>query len=441
MNRGRGARIAASLCIITVAFGPSAAQAASAEPPADTRDGQAKAASTEDPSVRSLVEDYGLSAAQARAQMEAQVAAGRAEAQLPQRLAEVYSGREIHHERGGHVVVGLTDGAQAESIRQHFARFGVGGVEVRRFTHTQAQLERKVREADALLKAGRAAGGEASVEVGRRTLGKITVRVARHDTYGARAQLSGSEGAILATAAASPGLYEVVEVDRIAASAEEVCDFTSDIECDPPLRGSVRITGPGICSAGFNAVSRSDGKPYVLTAGHCDTGSGNWSTQFANESSHVIGPFHNSQNDTVTDVGILRVNNPAPAPAGWSFGWPLITVDPTGGEAAQENYVIGDVLNPGLRDRVCATLGNSARTDCGTVEDLSVTGGGTAGLFQVSALCTEGGDSGSPYFALHVAYGIHSAGDGVSGTTGCQYGRAEHAIEAQNEMNVNIIRA
>lgn len=200
----------------------------------------------------------------------------------------------------------------------------------------------------------------------------------------------------------------------------------------------MRITGGGlICTAGFIARSRSDNKPYVLTAGHCDDTSANWSTQFADESAHVIGPFHNSDYSSTIDAGIIRVNNPS----GWSFGWPLVTVDPTGGQTENENYVIERTFRAGLHDRVCATLGNSARTDCGEVTDTYVGEGYPTGLFQVSGLCTEGGDSGSPYFAYNAAHGIHSVGDGVSGISGCRWGRAEHATEAAQAMNVYIVTA
>jgi len=256
----------------------------------------------------------------------------------------------------------------------------------------------------------------------------VTVRVAP-------GELNDAEAEVVSEARASPDVYSVIGVDQITDSQEEACDFSGDIECDPPLRGSVRITGAGVCTAGFNVESRDDAKPYVLTAGHCDGGSQTWYTQFADESSHAIGPFHNSQNDDATDAGILRVNNPS----GWQFGRPWITVDPTGGEPERTAYIISDVQYPNLGDRVCATLGNSARTDCGSVTDTNVRGGGTDGLFEVSNLCTNGGDSGSPYFSYGVAYGIHSSGDGVGGTTGCEFGRAEHAREASSRMNVFII--
>ncbi len=132
----------------------------------------------------------------------------------------------------------------------------------------------------------------------------MTVRVAP-------GELNDAEAEVVSEARASPDVYSVIGVDQITDSQEEACDFSGDIECDPPLRGSVRITGAGVCTAGFNVESRDDAKPYVLTAGHCDGGSQTWYTQFADESSHAIGPFHNSQNDDATDAGILRVNNPS----------------------------------------------------------------------------------------------------------------------------------
>lgn len=385
----------------------------------------------EDPSVLSLVEDYGTTVEQARSQMEAQVAAGRAERDLPPELLEVYSGRQIFHDRGGKVVIGLTDEARVSAVREHFARYGVGDLDHKVVAAKQKQIDDMIESTTGRLSASRSAGSAPLVEVGNSELGMVTVRVAS-------GALNDAEAEVVRTATAAPDRYKVIRVERIPVSEEEACDFTGNIECDPPLRGSVWMTGGGrVCTAGFNTRSNSDNKPYVLTAGHCRNSS-TWSTQFEDESVHNIGPFHNAQNDAETDAGIIRVNNPS----GWQFGWPLVTVDPTGGEGpANEAYVINLVLNPGLGDRVCATLGNSARTDCGTVTDTSVTGGGTDGLFQVSDLCTEGGDSGSPYFASHVAYGIHSAGDGVSGTTGCQFGRAEHAIEASSRMNVHILEA
>lgn len=348
--------------------------------------------------------------------------------EMPTHLLGVFSGRQILHDRGGHVVVGLTDPARSENMRQHYATAGVHDIEMRFFAATQAQIVTEAEVAQAQLLSSRAEHERPMVDVGVSTLGHVTVRVAS-------GPLNAVEAGVVARARATPSLYQVIEVEEIIVSKEEACDFVDDIECDPPLRGSVKMHTPTGCSVGFNVRSRFDNKPYVLTAGHCrNAGIGPWVTDFADDSDHVIGSFHNWRSDAETDVGIIAVDNPA----GWSFGWPLITVDGTGGYHQNESYVIERVLEPLLGDRVCFTGGNSARTDCGSVSDISTSGGGyrTTGLFKVSDLCTMGGDSGSPYFSLNTAYGIHSGGIG-----GCGGGVAEHATEAEYRMNVEIINA
>lgn len=380
-------------------------------------------ATVEDPAVVSLASDREIPVAQARSQMEAQVSAGRAEKNLPQELADVYAGRQMFHDKGGLVVVAVTDPSSADAMREHFLKFGVPAVEVQVSSTPQSEMQRLIDNTQERLRGSRA---EPLVTVGMSTLGRITVTVAV-------GQLNATESDIVADATAAPNLYRIEEVQNLTNAKEQACDFTDDIECDPPLRGSVRFYSPQVCTVGFNVRSRIDSKPYVLTAGHCDIGDQTWKTFFEDGSSHDVGKMWNSHNDSVTDVGIITVNKPA----GWIFGWPLVTVDPTGGEAANENYVIEAVLNPALGDRVCFTGGQSARTDCGYVDDTYFTGGGTDGLFHVDDLCARGGDSGAPYFAYGVAYGIHSAG----WETGCYGGAAEEVFEAEKTMNVYILTA
>lgn len=345
--------------------------------------------------------------------------------EMPTHLLGVFSGRQISHDRSGQVVVGLTDPTRSVEMRQHYARAGVHDIELRFFSATQAQIVAEAEVAQAQLLSSRAEHEQPMVEVGVSTLGRVTVGVAS-------GPLSAVEESVVSRAWATPSLYRVISVDEVIVPKEEACNFAYDIKCDPPLRGSVKT---GVCSVGFNVRSRFDNRPYVLTAGHCrNAGIGPWSTKFADDSQHVIGSFHNWRSDEETDVGIIAVDNPT----GWSFGWPMITVDGTGGYHQNENYVIERLLDPLLGDRVCFTGGKSSRTDCGSVLDISTSGGGyrTTGLFKVSDLCTMGGDSGSPYFSLNSAYGIHSGGIGI-----CGGGVAEQATEAEYWMNVEIINA
>ena len=197
------------------------------------------------------------------------------------------------------------------------------------------------------------------------------------------------------------------------------------------------------CTAGFVAESRSDGKPYVLTAGHCRTSTDEW-TRFPDDVPHRIGPWHNAINNTDTDVGIIEVANPA----GWLFGWPIITLAPNYGP--DDDYVINAVGEPLVGDRICITAGNGdlltyvggtfdgGRTDCGTVDQRYSSAAGTDGLFRVEGVCIVNGDSGSPAFSYNVAYGITVASDY---TDTCTHAWAEQATEAQDQMNVNILTA
>lgn len=407
---------------------PGAGAASSADPPADPDEGDdAEPTEVVDPAVTSLVED-GASPGQAAAQMAAQVAADQAEMDLPPELRAVYGGRRIFHDQGGLVRVAVTSDEWVLPMRDHFVRAGVPLVEIDVVGLTEAEVGDVIEAAQASILSSRPAGADRLVDLSLTEPGTVTVEVAP-------GKRTPAEAAVVARAEAAPGLYRIVPVDAIVDGSDEACDMSGDIECDPPLRGGVLMHTPGVCTVGFVARSRSDNAPYVLTAGHCgdDYGVGPWVTQFADDSNHNVGPFHRWRDDSQTDVGIIRVANPN----GWAFGWPLVTVSPTGGEARQENYVIERVLNPGVGNRICFTGGNSARTDCGTLTALYVTRGGTAGLFLADGLCSDGGDSGGSYFASNVAYGVHvgSTGDGCNPQWG------EQAPEAEDLMNVDILTA
>ncbi|NLV56802.1 MAG: hypothetical protein GXY13_14475 [Acidimicrobiales bacterium] len=382
----------------------------------------------EDPAVTSLRRE-GVSVEQARAQMDAQVAAGVAEMELPGDLESAYGGRRIFHDRGGLVQITVTQVSKADAIRAHFARYGIDNLEIASTRYPAAEMERVVEDLQVRVLESRTDGSERAVDVLYQELGHITVEF----VPGAVNEI---EADIVRTAQSDPELYSVIPVDSVSEDEELACDMTDRIECDPPLRGGQLTHTPNGCTLGFVVRSESDNLPYAMTAGHCDDygHSVNWITDFSDESDHAIGPFHNSRNDTQTDVGIWRVNNPT----GWSFGWPLVTVSPYGGgQGRNENYVIERVLNPGIGDRVCWTGGNSTFTYCGDVDVLYGTAGGTAGLFRVPVGCPDGGDSGGPHFASNVAYGILSAGN----PDACDGVWAEQAPEAAGHMNVYILTA
>ena len=212
--------------------------------------------------------------------------------------------------------------------------------------------------------------------------------------------------------------------------------------CNPPLRAAITIfssTPKGVvyCTGGFVARSRTDGKFYLFTAGHCVRrvqqlgGTGSWSTEFTDGSVHVIGSMHNFRWDSSGDMAILNVNNPR----GWSpqsevyvTAGPNTTLDTTYRISADNWSMIGQ--------RICMGGGISGST-CGTVTALGLTetyGGVTVQNLGEANYCAHNGDSGGPVFASHTAYGLDVAGSNSNSCDNFYQGiRA-----AENAMNVNV---
>lgn len=152
---------------------------ASAGPRGPTEPARADEGHDEDPSVLSLMADYGVTAEQGRAQMEQQVAAGEAEMDLPPYLLASYSGRQIDHGSGGAVTVALTDMSFAADIQGHFAAYGVTDVTIRLAPLSQAAADDLVRLHTERLRAARPDGSPPMISVGVRSLGMVTLTVAR----------------------------------------------------------------------------------------------------------------------------------------------------------------------------------------------------------------------------------------------------------------------
>lgn len=189
-----------------------------------------------------------------------------------------------------------------------------------------------------------------------------------------------------------------------------------------------------ICSAGYGAYS-PDGKPLVLTAGHC------------------------TEDGTVTTANVERPESPANRLLGTlgfsQFGGPgnsRITGDPANpGNVGTDIAVIGDIrpgldvqpatsrwdapadpgstavkiigtASPSPGQAVCRS-GRTAGWSCGTVDEVGiyVVGGFTADPadlrafrgFLSTSVQSSGGDSGGPWISGNYAVGTHSAGDQV----------------------------
>ena len=207
-----------------------------------------------------------------------------------------------------------------------------------------------------------------------------------------------------------------------------------DVFCDPPLRSGIwTYAGVTGCTGSFIARSRSDGRLFQMTAGHCRVvWNATWLTDFVNGVPHTIGRIHNSRFDSSGDLGITAVNNPP----GWrSRAW----VSVRGGQGTTTNpqYPIWDDASPVLGIRVCLSGAGSRLASCGVVTRTDVTLTYTDRRVTVSGLteanfCPVPGDSGSPVFAGHVAYGV------ISGSSGVCNGYFEPVQTIEKLMNVNV---
>jgi LPXTG-motif cell wall-anchored protein len=189
-----------------------------------------------------------------------------------------------------------------------------------------------------------------------------------------------------------------------------------------------------ICSAGYGAYS-PDGKPLVLTAGHC-TEDGTLTTanvespespanrllgtlgysQFGGPGNSWITGDEANPGNVGTDIAVIGDIRPGldvqPATTRWDA-----PTDP--GSTAVK--IIG-TASPSPGQAVCRS-GRTARWSCGTVDEVGiyVVGGFTADPsdlrafrgFLSTSVQSSGGDSGGPWISGNFAVGTHSAGDQV----------------------------
>jgi hypothetical protein len=202
--------------------------------------------------------------------------------------------------------------------------------------------------------------------------------------------------------------------------------------CGNPFRGAVTIgAGTLVCSAGFVTLSNSDGKPYVLTAGHClqDGGTSTWASRDASLVLHDIGARHSYTLGSGGDYGILTMSTTY-----WSTS-PYVVYD--GASTYNETYHIYDAGTSYVGMPICASgsrlLGNGHYTDCAyvTALDVTINVGGIVvqHLGEADACNGINGDSGGPYYKNGHAYGLFSA---FSSACNTYYQGASGALNGSN---------
>lgn len=257
-------------------------------------------------------------------------------------------------------------------------------------------------------------------------------------------QLEDSRASDTVVAAAEAGLGGMLTVEyddaRVAAGG---CVFPY---CDPPLRSGIAIgseTGT-LCSGGFLARSRSDGKLYQLTAGHC-TGVGVlWRTEESDGTLHTIGRTHSRDDGDFTgvaedgDSAIIAVHsNTFWRARAWVF---VTTGDHTTPNTQYPIYYRG---NAGVDSWVCRS-GRANSTTCGWVREVndcytdSRSDVRRCRLHRVALSveddrCNVAGNSGGPVFSRSTAWGIYSGGS----VSACSF-FFDPTFHVENRRNVNV---
>jgi hypothetical protein len=195
-------------------------------------------------------------------------------------------------------------------------------------------------------------------------------------------------------------LYGSAVEIRTGLVREAFDDACTDTACDPPIRGGLKVVGNGSCSTGF-VMQNIGGAKRILTAAHCSPGTGG---NFSHNGT-TIGGTINSQDSGRVDARTIGFNNVNYwNPKRWVFHQTFASFP------ADASFTITSrVTNAGivLYTYICRT-GYNSNTRCGSIEYLGANFGNNTNVPLIFA-CAIGGDSGGPYydFDAHKAYGTH----------------------------------
>jgi hypothetical protein len=328
-------RVAASTAVLLVTSGTAALGAT----PPQLVAGCSAPAEVTLPEVRGLAAELGIPAATAATRIGWQNGAEWLDARARDTIAGF--GGVWLDSATGRVEIGFTSPAAVPNLRSLVDRCALApAADLIQVRHSAASLEaagRWLGERIIQINDERTAGLGAGIDY---STNSVTLDV---PTFRA---LSGAEQGLIAEASIIWG--DAVRSQPVtAAPAPAAC--SSNNYCSPPLRGGVQMHSPSAgCTLGFNARSRTDGAWYALTAGHC--GGGTWVTQFADGSTHTIGPWHNGTFSSSGDAQIIRISNPA----GWTPR-PWVLVEASADTTRNESYTISAVGTSSIGMRICKT--------------------------------------------------------------------------------------
>ncbi len=348
------------------------------------------------------VERYGVDEAEARRRLDLQRRVRDLDQKLIGSLGRGFAQVWFDNDKGHFVVAVSPTGSEGVAARV-MADLGLEGsrIERRPFNHEQlaASLAALTERLQEETRAGQVAVGM--------TAGGLEVRVAAGASTRARSEVS----AAVKQSAVAPVVTYRPELS-LTQSPAAACTFPY---CDTLMAGIRTWSGVG-CTAAFYVGSPVDGRPFMLTAGHCVSGGRGWYTCLPGGGACYwagteVGGYYGGGGG---DGGVLRVDYSTPYYQYWSIypGWVNWWNTGISTVRASSTTVVGSV--------VCQN-GATTGSACGTVGSTSTAvhysdGKYLTGMVRVDGTCINGGDSGGPWTMADREWAV---GITSGGTLGC----------------------
>lgn len=378
----------------------------------------------EDPGVQedaaeAYVDDYGGSLAEAKAWMETQDLVndpqrGDLDRDISDVTPHAFGGTWFNNEARKYTVNVVAGASHAGVMAVLQARGLASRSVIKEVTYTQGQLEQAQPSiSDAL---------DDLVEAGKATVSRRTSENAVHVTLASSA--TQSEKAHVATVKDDAPVRVVVESveEESLAGTPTRCSWP---DCDPPLRGGIRVYPNGdrltsYCTNAFLARSNSSGALFQMTAGHCTSPTLDAGRYYRGDPDiNKVFPFGNASTSIYGrqgDVGLIRLDDDITSNV---LGSIFITKSKTVGSVQttrNTNYRIRGAAANKEGNYLCMAGATSAAR-CGKISDTSYDHK-TAALGPLKGvkirgaglvrLCASPGDSGAPLVKGGLAFGIVS---------------------------------
>lgn len=374
------------------------------------------------PATRALEETASISAAEACDRLDLQVRKVGLLRQARLDFPDTYAGSWIDHSVDGAINLAFT--ASAESSVEALNAYIPDGAEVvsHTVTYSEAELEKYMAEFFGSTVTPEANGGWYWSEADVRILGgRIDVSKNAIVIY-VEAE---SEGRVRDVIASAMPYIEVEVKDEPA--VDDACSRTN---CDPPLRGGIRLERRNEnigFTLGFGARNAA-GSRYMITHGHGGNVGGNVEVQ---HNDNPIGSIPTTGVSTFGPVDAARVF--VNGNSIYSPGRTYYIYRTSSAQLLQVHFVsnVGDWS----RGDVACMSGINAGWDCGVIQATNAPGASNTAQLEVSGIARGPGDSGAPYWiqngGAEIALGVHNGG---SGTTAY----ASHAENVENELDIFI---